>query len=61
MKVNVDRDLCALNAECVAAAPGVFRLEGGDLVYEAEPGDAEHAEVELAVRACPMQAISLGD
>lgn len=59
MKVNVDRDLCTLNAECVDAAPDVFRLVDGELVYDAEPGAADHAAVELAVRACPMQAIDL--
>jgi ferredoxin len=59
VRVNVDRDLCTVNAECVYAAPEVFWLEDGELVYEVEPDAAQDEAVEVAVRACPMQAISL--
>ena len=59
MRVEVDRDVCSLNGECVLAAPDVFRIVDGELVYDASPGESERAAVEEAVDACPTMAITL--
>ncbi|MBB6349293.1 ferredoxin [Nonomuraea muscovyensis] len=60
MRVHVDMTLCQTHAQCVFAAPDVFALDGDDvLTYEAAPDDALTGEVELAARACPVQAITL--
>jgi ferredoxin len=61
VKVVVDRDVCSLNAECTYAAPDVFRIEGNDLVYDAEPSAEQEAAVRQAVDACPNLAISIAD
>ncbi len=60
MKVTVDMGLCQANGACVVAAPEVFDLDDEDVLHWAEaPGDERRAEVEEAVRACPVQAITL--
>jgi ferredoxin len=61
MRITVDYDVCGSNGECVHAAPNVFRLEDGDLYFEASPEEAERAAVEDAVFACPVQAIAVSD
>ena len=61
MRVIVNRDLCEGNGECVKAAPEVFVVGDDDqarLLVE-RPGEALRARVELAVRRCPRQALSL--
>ncbi len=41
------------------AAPDHFALEGAEvLVYDPAPGDAARAEIERAVQACPVRAIT---
>jgi ferredoxin len=59
VKVTVDRDVCSLNAECTYAAPDVFRMEDGELVYEPEPTPEQEAAVRDAFDACPTLAIEL--
>ncbi len=60
MKVVVDMAKCADHGQCVYAAPEVFQLDdNGKLVYEATPDPAVRDEVEEAVDACPLQAISI--
>ncbi|MFG3442064.1 ferredoxin [Nonomuraea sp. NPDC047897] len=60
MRVHVDMTLCQTHAQCVFAAPEVFSLDGDDvLTYDAAPDDALTDEVELAARACPVQAITV--
>ena len=55
----VDRSVCSLNGECTLAAPDVFRIEGGELIYDAEPSPEHEAAVREAVDACPTLAIEL--
>lgn len=59
MKVAVDRELCQGNAICMDRAPGVFDLAADEIavVLEASPPAERWAEVDAAVRACPMQAV----
>ena len=60
MKVTVDMGLCQANGACVVAAPEVFDLDDDDVLHWVEePGEERRAEVEEAVRACPVQAITL--
>lgn len=60
MKVHVDMSVCETHAQCVFAAPDVFALDpNDDLVYETTPGPQFRTAVEAAVRACPVQAITI--
>ena len=59
MKVVVDDSVCMLNAECTLAAPDVFRIEDGELVYHQEPTPEQEAAVRDAVDACPTLAIEV--
>jgi ferredoxin len=62
MKIVVDMDKCEYHGQCMVAAPEVFELRGEDeLIYEAEPDDGLRAEVEEAMDACPVQAITIVD
>lgn len=62
MKVNVDMDVCQNYGQCVFAAPEVFDLDDeGELVYQAEAPDEHRNDVEAAVMACPVQAITIID
>ncbi|WP_433598323.1 ferredoxin [Nocardia sp. CA-135953] len=59
MRVTVDLDVCDGHGQCVFAAPGIFQFdEAGDLLYEPNPDDVDRAEIELAARLCPVQAIA---
>jgi len=61
MRVVVDFNQCESNALCMAAAPEVFYLDDDDqlqLLME-NPGDELRERVELAVRTCPKQAITI--
>jgi ferredoxin len=60
MRVTVDVGQCQANGACVVAAPEVFDLDDDDVLHWVEdPADERRAEVEEAVRACPVQAITL--
>lgn len=61
MRVIVDWELCESNALCMAAAPEVFEVRDDDRLYVLveEPGEELRSKVELAVRSCPMTALSI--
>jgi ferredoxin len=62
MKVHVDMNLCQSHGECEAVAPEVFHLGEDDvLVWQEEVEESRRAEVEAAVNACPMMAITIGE
>ncbi|NIK62390.1 ferredoxin [Kribbella shirazensis] len=62
MNIEVDREVCEIHAQCVFAAPDVFRLDDDDeLVYESAPDERHVAAVRHAVSACPVRAIRLLD
>ena len=62
MKVNVDMNLCQSHGECVRVAPDVFELGDDDVLdWKSEVPDDRRADMEAAVEACPMMAISLED
>lgn len=61
MHVTVDYELCESNGICAGLVPSVFDLRDDDMLYvlDAEPSEELRSQVELAVRRCPRQAISL--
>jgi ferredoxin len=62
MKVNVDMNLCQSHGECVLVAPDVFDLGDDDvLTWREDVPEDRRADMEAAVNACPMMAISLED
>ena len=63
MRIVVDHGLCEGNAVCMQVCPEVFVVAGDDqahLLIE-RPDESLRAKVELAVRRCPRQALSLSD
>lgn len=61
MKVVVDPRLCKGYANCIVEAPEIFDFDddtGKSVVIDAEPAPALQAELDQAVRMCPVQAIS---
>ncbi|MEA2330421.1 MAG: ferredoxin [Thermoleophilaceae bacterium] len=63
MKVDVDLKVCDLHGECSFRAPEVFTIdeEQDVLNYVAEPDPSQHDDVLDAMRACPVNAISVTD
>ncbi len=62
MKVHVDMNLCQSHGECVTIAPDIFDLGDDDvLTWKEDVEDARRAEMEAAVDACPMMAITIED
>ena len=62
MKVHVDMNLCQSHGECVAVAPDVFDLGDDDvLTWKEDVEDDRRAEMDAAVDACPMMAITIED
>lgn len=60
LRVVVDLNLCESYAQCVFAAPAVFRMKDEEsLEYDYAPDDSLRVQVERAVAACPVQAISI--
>jgi ferredoxin len=59
--VKVDYELCESNGICAGLVPSVFDLRDDDLLYvlAESPREDLRAQVDLAVRRCPRQAISL--
>jgi ferredoxin len=61
LRIVVDEAVCSLNAECTLAAPDIFRIEDGELVWQAEIPPEHEAAVRAAVDACPSLAIEIVD
>ncbi|GAA5190376.1 ferredoxin [Rugosimonospora acidiphila] len=62
MHIVLDPDLCQAYGNCLLAAPDVFELTEATpvvIVRQANPGEDLRAEVEEAVRSCPVQALTL--
>ncbi|ABK74107.1 ferredoxin [Mycolicibacterium smegmatis] len=61
--VEVDRNRCEGHAQCVATAPGFFTIdENGELGAtgtDTATSAVELEHVEMAVSACPMNALRL--
>jgi ferredoxin len=62
MRVLVDRTLCQGHGQCAVVAPDVFDLDDDGVMHCLEHPDPIHrAAVELAVRFCPEEALTLID
>lgn len=60
MRVVVDLNRCQGYAQCCYAAPEHFSLRGHEILfYDPAPPDARRGEIERAVQACPVRAISI--
>ena len=61
MKIVVDYDKCTSNAVCMGIAPEVFEVRDDDNLYllDDAPAEALREDLELAVRRCPRQALTL--
>ncbi|WP_433858948.1 ferredoxin [Streptomyces kronopolitis] len=63
MRITIDTDVCVGAGQCALTAPGVF-TQDDDGFSELLPGREDGAGDPLlreAVRACPVQAITLAD
>ena len=58
IRIVVDLNRCQAYGQCCFAAPSVFTLRGENLVYDPSPPDDVRKDLERAVHACPVQAIS---
>ena len=63
VRIQVDRLKCESNGLCVGHAPDIFEIDDNDelVVLNEEPSAYRRAAVELAVRMCPKQALSVHD
>ncbi|WP_067671454.1 ferredoxin [Nocardia miyunensis] len=64
MKVTVDSGLCAAHGDCVIAAPDIFDLGDEDEVVRIlndSPEEKYRAQIEEAVRLCPVAALKIED
>jgi ferredoxin len=63
MKIQVNFDLCASNAICMAMAPEVFEVRDDGYLYilNENPGPELEEAVRDAVSGCPTGAISLAE
>ena len=59
IRIVVDLNRCQAYGQCCFAAPSVFSLQGESLVYDTSPSDDVRKDVERAMHACPVQAISV--
>ena len=63
MRIVVDFDKCKSNAVCMGIAPEIFEVRDDNFLYvlQEEPPESARDIVEVAVRDCPTQAISIED
>lgn len=63
MKIVVDYDRCASSAVCMSLAPGVFQVRSDGFLYvlDEHPSPDLLPMVEMAVRSCPTDALSIED
>jgi ferredoxin len=64
VKIHLDANLCEAYGTCVAAAPDVFLLDmdvDRVMLLLENVDESLRADVEEAVRACPVRAIEIAD
>ena len=61
MKIVVDKNLCEGNMRCVEVAPEIFEVRDDDRAHVLieNPAPGFKPKVQLAVKMCPRQAISV--
>jgi ferredoxin len=58
-EVVVDRERCIGSQNCVHHAPSLFQIDDEGLAVTIAGGEASDAQLELAARDCPTEAIQL--
>jgi ferredoxin len=59
MRISLDRDVCVAHGQCEFVAPDVFMInDDGDLELDENPPESERTNVEQAIGACPVRALS---
>ena len=62
MRISVDLNRCQGYAQCCFADPRVFQMHGEEaLEFDPAPSDERRLQVIRAARACPVQAIHIGE
>ncbi|HVB06224.1 MAG TPA: ferredoxin [Acidimicrobiales bacterium] len=66
MNIVVDLNICQGHSQCEEAAPEIFQVREGDngyqsVVVNANPEAALREKLEMAVRRCPTEALSISD
>ncbi|WP_328930706.1 ferredoxin (plasmid) [Streptomyces sp. NBC_00190] len=63
MRISIDTDRCIGSAQCAVSVPFVFEQDddGFSTVIAGREDGAGHPMVREAVRACPVQAITLAE
>jgi ferredoxin len=64
VKVTVDPDKCCGYGECVASAPDLFQLGGGNRAHLLRDGELSGRDAALAREAsysCPVEAIEIAE
>jgi ferredoxin len=61
MEIHIDESRCIGSGQCAYTAPGVFEVNDDGLseVIDLELAKRRRAELDLAVRLCPTDAISV--
>jgi ferredoxin len=60
MRVIVDLNRCQAYAQCCFAAPSSFELLGNEILhFDPGPPAERRREIERAMQACPVRAISV--
>jgi ferredoxin len=59
MKVIIDRDLCQGIGNCVAMAPGVFKLDKQNKALATNIESVSQEKIREAAESCPLDAIIL--
>ena len=61
MKVIIERDLCQGIGNCVAMAPGVFKLDKQNKAVATNIESLSQEKIREAAESCPLDAIILQD
>ena len=61
MKVIIERDLCRGIGNCVAMAPGVFKLDKQNKAVATNIESLSQEKIREAAESCPLDAIILQD
>jgi ferredoxin len=61
MQLQADLSKCEGHANCVMRAPDFFALDDSDrvVILDDHPGEEARSSVVAAVRACPVDALTL--
>lgn len=57
-KPKVDQSLCDGFKVCISIAPDVFEIDKNDKAFIKNPEGADEGTIQLAINACPTQAIN---